>query len=612
MARTPSASTSARTSDAAIFENVTGTRTPGVASTPANFAWAAGGNRAIATLIGSLHAFQGVQRKCAECEQEEETLRRSPKEGALPGPPLAEAAPPDSESHQPTEPAAGQAESPASTSAPALVVDDETVDVAAGQMRKTEFLAELRGAVCATANEGMAATGQTTDACPWMDHWFDTAAAKGAGYVEKGIRKFAPETRGASTARDLIPIAAARVRHSVDHWARTGEIGDLPEGATPDLPGAGLFSSVAGLLFKARPGGARSAEDPETIRAQLGSGHPLSGGTRSRMEAAFGLSFGRVRFHTDRHAASISDQLNARAFAIGEHVAFGAGEYKPGTLVGDALIAHELAHVVQQGAARAAAPQRKGNDNSSALEHDADRAAGGVIRRLWAGTGGERAAPRQQSGLRLNRCSKPAPKPTLPSQPTKADQKNACQASPIRIEVRKPADYSDTFSKRASETFLASSAIEFLVPLNATDLTVGEEVDALLIWSCPDGKSGSEKANWTHKWTRAGNTDLPTTPDGKERVGIDTHLYGLAGGAGATARQAAEKKGFDMDTCSWEFTENFRGTPTLRAGEQVLHHCVYGFQFRATQTATGKGKPARSASAQYWGVDLEEVSKGMP
>ncbi len=52
--------------------------------------------------------------------------------------------------------------------------------------------------------------------------------------------------------------------------------------------------------------------------------------------------------HTDSNASSVSNRVNARAFTVGNHVAFGGGEYKPGTLAGDALIAHELAHTVQQ------------------------------------------------------------------------------------------------------------------------------------------------------------------------------------------------------------------------------------------------------------------------
>jgi hypothetical protein len=115
--------------------------------------------------------------------------------------------------------------------------------------------------------------------------------------------------------------------------------------------------------------------------------------------------------HDDASAFSLSAQLNARAFTVGNDVAFGAGEYKPGTLVGDALIAHELAHVVQQGAAsQSSVPMLKGDADYSALEADADRSAVGVVGSLWSrakGTFadiGRNAAPRLTSGLRLQGC----------------------------------------------------------------------------------------------------------------------------------------------------------------------------------------------------------------
>src|SRR5262249_44418606 len=149
-----------------------------------------------------------------------------------------------------------------------------------------------------------------------------------------------------------------RVRQSTIEWARTGQVTGLPEGL--DLSGApageGMDatapseSSDAAVQFKAAPGGARPAGDPAAVRDELGTGQPLDGAVRSRMESAFGHDFSSVRVHTDPVGSNVSRRLNARALTVGDHVAFDSGEYQPGTMVGDALIAHELAHVVQQGA----------------------------------------------------------------------------------------------------------------------------------------------------------------------------------------------------------------------------------------------------------------------
>ena len=110
----------------------------------------------------------------------------------------------------------------------------------------------------------------------------------------------------------------------------------------------------------------------------------------------------------------LTSSLNARAFTVGTDVGFAAGEYKPGTLIGDALIAHELAHVVQQGelSRNNAAPMKKETGaNSDVLEQDADESAVGAVTSIWGGVKhgltkvSRKAMPRLKSGLQLQRCS---------------------------------------------------------------------------------------------------------------------------------------------------------------------------------------------------------------
>jgi hypothetical protein len=165
-------------------------------------------------------------------------------------------------------------------------------------------------------------------------------------------------------------------------------------------------------MFKARKGGARAADDPRAIQAELGDGKPLERGVRSRMESAFGMDFSQVCTHTDTTAAGLSNRLNARAFTVGKHVAFGAGEYRPGTLIGEALIAHELAHVVQQdGGSASVAPLQTEDSGYNALEEDADFSAVGALVSLWGGAKdalsdiAQNAMPRLRSGLGLQRCN---------------------------------------------------------------------------------------------------------------------------------------------------------------------------------------------------------------
>jgi hypothetical protein len=61
-------------------------------------------------------------------------------------------------------------------------------------------------------------------------------------------------------------------------------------------------------------------------------------------------SFGDVRVHADAQAAESARAVNALAYTVGNHIVFDAGRYQPHTDEGRAILAHELTHVVQQGA----------------------------------------------------------------------------------------------------------------------------------------------------------------------------------------------------------------------------------------------------------------------
>jgi hypothetical protein len=77
-------------------------------------------------------------------------------------------------------------------------------------------------------------------------------------------------------------------------------------------------------------------------------GRPLDPATRAYMEPRFGHDFSQVRVHTDGQAAESARVVNARAYTVGQNMVFGASQYAPGTSIGNHLLAHELAHVVQQ------------------------------------------------------------------------------------------------------------------------------------------------------------------------------------------------------------------------------------------------------------------------
>lgn len=76
------------------------------------------------------------------------------------------------------------------------------------------------------------------------------------------------------------------------------------------------------------------------------------------MAPRFGRDFSHVRVHVDARANASARAVDAAAYTVGSHVVFGAGRYRPDTREGQLLLAHELAHVVQQDT-RATALQRQ-------------------------------------------------------------------------------------------------------------------------------------------------------------------------------------------------------------------------------------------------------------
>jgi hypothetical protein len=77
-------------------------------------------------------------------------------------------------------------------------------------------------------------------------------------------------------------------------------------------------------------------------------GQPLDMETRRFMEPRLGHDFSQVRVHTDARAVESARTVNALAYTVGHNIVFGAGQYAPGTSVGNGLMAHELTHVTQQ------------------------------------------------------------------------------------------------------------------------------------------------------------------------------------------------------------------------------------------------------------------------
>ena len=136
---------------------------------------------------------------------------------------------------------------------------------------------------------------------------------------------------------------------------------EAPE-ATPASPPAEEREEEQPVVQPKNVSGATAPQprSPEHyVNSIQGSGEPLTETARDFFEPRFGRDFGDVRVHTDGGAASSAQDLNAMAYTVDRHVVFGPGNYAPDTNDGRRLLAHELAHVVQQGD-RSLKPQRVG------------------------------------------------------------------------------------------------------------------------------------------------------------------------------------------------------------------------------------------------------------
>jgi len=137
-----------------------------------------------------------------------------------------------------------------------------------------------------------------------------------------------------------------------------------------------------------QPGKPAVATEPDTVLALAAAGQPLAGKLRREFEPFFGHDLSRVRIHTDAPAQASAGKLGADAFTHGSHIAFAANRYLPDSVGGRRLLAHELAHVVQQGMPVAVAPEKWPKTKSGPLPQAAERQADSAAQACLAGRPG--------------------------------------------------------------------------------------------------------------------------------------------------------------------------------------------------------------------------------
>lgn len=129
---------------------------------------------------------------------------------------------------------------------------------------------------------------------------------------------------------------------------------------------------------------AAKSRAPEPKNIVSGAGQPLDPGVRRELEEQLGHDLSRVRLHTGRDAAQLTQLLGADAVAVGQDILFREGAFKPGTDEGRRLLAHELLHTVQNphglGALRAGREPGAVSLPQQAIEREAEAAAQSLVR----------------------------------------------------------------------------------------------------------------------------------------------------------------------------------------------------------------------------------------
>jgi hypothetical protein len=167
------------------------------------------------------------------------------------------------------------------------------------------------------------------------------AAAAGLSQPGDALEQQATQAAEAALQQRLPPARTAAP-------APAGDVLPLARAAAPGAAGATLPAALAVPAVQAR------------VAARRGGGRPLPPRIGREMGARFGADFSAVRLHADAEAQAMAGAVQARAFASGPDIYLGRGEAGGDAPVDRALLAHELAHTVQQGAAAPTRPDGPG------------------------------------------------------------------------------------------------------------------------------------------------------------------------------------------------------------------------------------------------------------
>ncbi|MFN8451264.1 MAG: DUF4157 domain-containing protein, partial [Anaerolineae bacterium] len=239
-----------------------------------------------------------------------------------------------------------------------------------------------------------------------------TGKTKDTGQEQiKPMQQESVKQSGQGQQPEVSPDAPGRSRDQMMRQIRRA-MGDKPDNQAVQRDSRG------------EPGAPQVGNETRAALSQAGGGQPLPEVTRAQMENSFGSDMSAVRVHTSPQADRANRELNANAFTSGQDVYFAQGRYQPDTSEGKHLIAHELAHTVQQGdgaVSRAAAdepPVKKQGANADqkpVKKQGADDAQqpGGVMTAPQVSKPGDRVEREAESAAKQVSAGKPVEPGTI-------------------------------------------------------------------------------------------------------------------------------------------------------------------------------------------------------
>ncbi len=176
-----------------------------------------------------------------------------------------------------------------------------------------------------------------------------------------------------SSTDSVSPIALDEATLEGPDWASTRGI-RMPAWMTAKSPPLRFSAATRGKLQRCGGTHCAPAKCPPNGEALVrrSPGKALEQPVQALMGARFGHDFSKVRIHTDATAAERTNSMSAVAFTTGEDISFASGRYAPRSSDGMRLLAHELAHVVQQSSS--AKTTARGQAGDAVLEGEAEKA----------------------------------------------------------------------------------------------------------------------------------------------------------------------------------------------------------------------------------------------